>query len=170
MWTIGIKSSIITVLGLIAYGLLVQTMGGTHLLPENLVGGIGIGLGICSSHYHYKAARQGQMTYREGLQLGLLVSGGVGIVQGLLIYAYTKYIDLNFIDQLIATAEAALQQRHLDATVVEASVRLMQQYVTPAFLLVAHLSSTIVLGLAWALFIAAWMRTPSQAKEETLRH
>jgi hypothetical protein len=54
MWTIGIKSGLITVLGLIAYGLIVQMMK----LEQTLWGKLDyvvLALGIYVGHYHYKA-------------------------------------------------------------------------------------------------------------------
>ncbi|XWN35068.1 MAG: DUF4199 domain-containing protein [Roseivirga sp.] len=159
MWSIGIKSGVITVLGLLAYGLVVQTLGWHHPLLENLAYGV-MALGIYSGHYHYKAARQGLMTYREGLQLGLIVSAFVGIVQGLLIYVHTKYIDLAFIDQLMASIQVALQKRNLDEASVATSVRFLQQYVTPFLLSISTSVSTVLMGLVLTLIIAAYARSP----------
>ena len=66
MWSISIKSGVISVLGLLAYGLIMQTLGWHHPLLENLAYGV-MALSIYSGHAHYRAARLGVMTYYDCL-------------------------------------------------------------------------------------------------------
>lgn len=156
MWTIGIKSGLITVLGLIAYELLVQIMGLQHSLWGNL-GSLVLALGIYSGHYYYKAANSGRMTYRQGLKLGLIIVSFAGLANALPAYLYTKFMDDTFIVQLTENIKKALQQPAVDEAITEKAVQLIQ-HMTPEFLLIGILVSTVLLGFSFTLVIAAFSK------------
>jgi len=164
MWTIGIKSGLVTILGLIAYGQVVQLMGLQYSLWGNL-GPVVLALGIYSGHYYYKAANSGLMTYRQGLKLGLVIVSFVGLVNALPVYLYTKFMDASFIAQLAESIQKALHQTAIDETFTTKAVQLIQ-HMTPEFLLVGIFVSTVLLGFACTLIIAAFSKhskkTPQQ--------
>lgn len=164
MWSIGIKSGIITVLGLILYGLAVQMIGLQYPLQGSLEYLV-LALGIYSGHYYYKAAHQGLLTYKEGLKLGLIVVAFTGLLNGLLVYLYARDQGLIFIKQLTSKVQEALQQMGTDENSLEEIVQLLQQHATPGLLLLGTLFSTILLGFILTLVIATFSRnskaTPS---------
>ena len=156
MRTIGIKSGLITVLGLLAYGLVIQRMGLQYSWWGNLEYVV-LALGIYSGHYYYKAANNGSMTYQQGFRLGLIISSFTGLVNALPIYLYLKSIDASYIVPLTENVQSALQRQGIDATVVEKVVRFMK-HMTPEFLLMGILISTLLLGIALTLVIAAFSK------------
>jgi len=156
MRAIGIKSGVITVLGLLAYGLVIQLMGLQYAWWGNLEYVV-LALGIYSGHYYYKAANNGSMTYQQGFRLGLIISAFTGLVNALPIYLYLKSIDASYIVPLTENVQRSLQKQGIDATVVEKVVRFMK-HMTPEFLLMGILISTLLLGIALTLVIAAFSR------------
>ncbi|MEM9417392.1 MAG: DUF4199 domain-containing protein [Bacteroidota bacterium] len=164
MWIIGLKSGIITVLGLMAYGLLVMSLG----LQPSQGGGLEyvvLALGIYSGHYYYKAANNGLMTYPQGLKLGLIITSFTGLVNGLIIYLYTQRADPAWIGNLTKNVQKGLQQKGIGAPMIE-EVGQWMQHLTPALLGIGTFASTVLLGFALALVVTAFSKSlkkvPSQ--------
>ena len=156
MWLIGIKSGLITVLGLMAYGLLAPMIGLQAPPWSSLAYGV-LALGIYSGHYYYKVANSGAMTYRQGLKLGLIVSVFTGLIQGSTIYLYTAFAGAAYLQQLTASVLKALQQKGVAASTLQEVAQCME-HMTPAFFFFGTLGSTVLLGFAFTLVIAALAR------------
>ena len=163
MWTIGIKSGLITVLGLIAYGLVVQFMGLHHALWSRL-DYVVLALGIYSGHYYYKAANNGLMTYKQGLGLGLISTSFAGLVNALPIYLYIKLTDASFIVQLTENVQKTMQQKGIDEATTAILVHAMQ-HMTPEFLVIGAFGSTVLLGFAFTLIIATFSKHPKKTSQ-----
>ena len=88
----------------------------------------------------------------------LIICAFVGIVHVFLIYMLTQFIDAALISQLIAGIQANLQEKGLDEASIATVVRLLQQYVTPSFLLMTTLVGTVLVGFVFTLVIAAYTR------------
>src|SRR3569623_1738341 len=161
MWTIGIKSGLITVLSVIAYGLIVQLMGLQHSSWGNLYYAV-LALGIYSGHYYYKAANNVTMTYKQGLGLGGIVILFVGLANTLPLYLYTKFIDTSFILQLTETIQKAWQQKDLDEVMTGKVIQFIQ-HMNPELLSIGTFLSTILLGFALTLIIAVFSKRPPKA-------
>jgi hypothetical protein len=164
MWTIGIKSGLITVLGLIAYGLIVQLMGLQHSLWGDL-GSVVLAIGIYSGHYYYKAVNNDSMTYKQGLKLGLVVVSFAGLANTLPLYLHTKFVDASFIVQLAESIRKSLQQRSIDEAIIEKAVKFIQN-MTPEFVLIGTFFSIMLLGFSFTLIIAAFSK---HSKKTTLQ-
>ncbi len=111
MWSIGIRSGIITVLALVAYGLLVQTFN----LQTSVWGNweyIIFALGIYSGHYFYKQANKGYMTYGQAVQVGSMVAAFTGIISGVASYLVSQFVDPGFINRLLITIRVIFQQQN----------------------------------------------------------
>ncbi len=165
MWLIGIKSGVITVLGLMAYGLIAPMLG----LQHSLWGGLAyvvLALGIYSGHYYYKAANNGLMTYQQGLKLGLIVISFTGLVNGLIVYLHAKLLDPCFIEKLNKSIQKALQQKGLNEAMIE-KVGQMMQHTTPALLLLGTFVGNVLLGFALTLVIAWFSSYPKKAKRSS---
>jgi hypothetical protein len=157
MWLIGIRSGIIAVLGLIAYGLLVdlwhlQASIWGHL--EHMV----LALGIYSSHYYYKQAHQGYMTYGQGIQIGLIVVAFTGAVTGISSYLVSTFLDPGFIKRLAASVQASLEQPGLQEESSQKVLAFMETTLTPQTLSILIFLSTCLIGLFLNLVIAAFAK------------
>ncbi|MHA7877980.1 MAG: DUF4199 domain-containing protein [Bacteroidota bacterium] len=159
MWSIGIKSGLITVLGLIAYGLIVQLIGLQHVLWDNLTFLV-LALGIYSGHYYFKAANNGSMSYKQGLKLGLIIVTFTSLVNALPIYLYAQWAGA-FIVQLQENVQRTLQQTATKETATERMMQLVQ-HMTPALLCIGIFVSTMVLGLLFTLGITAFSKHTSK--------
>ena len=157
MWLTGIKSGVITVLGLITYELIVQMMHLKGSLLGNLAYGV-LALGIYSGHYYYKAANENLMTYRQGLKLGLIVTSFTGLVNGLISYVNARFVDPTFIQKLIDSIQLALQQSSLDKETIQKAAQIVEAHLTPMLLLIATIIPTLLLGLIFTLVITAFSK------------
>jgi Protein of unknown function (DUF4199) len=158
MWTVGIKSGLITFLGLFAYGLIAELMRPQHVLSSNLAHVV-LALGIYSGHYYYKAVNHGSMTYKQGLKLGLIVTSFVGLVNAFLVYLYTKLINGSLIVHLTQGVQNTLRQEGMEETTTEKIVLLLQ-HMAPELLLISTLAGTILIGFVFTLVIAVFSRHP----------
>jgi hypothetical protein len=162
MWTIGIKSGLITLLGLISYGLIVELTGLQYLLWSN-VEHVVLALGIYSGHYYYKTVNQGLMTYKQGLKLGFITTSFVGLVNALSVYLYTKLIDGALIVQLTEGVQDTLRKKGIEESITEKVVWGLQR-ISPELLLIGTLVSTVLLGFFFTLAIAAFSRHPRRPR------
>lgn len=161
MWNIGIKSGIITFLGLIAYGLLLPSLGLSGGGLEYVV----IALGIYSGHYYYKAANDGLMSYTQGLKLGLIVVSLTGLANGFIIYFSTKYADPTLLEQLTTNIQETLQRRSVGEPMIEEVGQLMQ-HMSPALLGIGTFVSTVLIGFAVTLLVSAFSRSSTSATSQ----
>lgn len=121
MWSIGIKSGAITVLLLVVYSATLQLAGWGQSSWGNIEYILFV-VGIYSAHYYFKRANGGLMTYREGLKLGLIVTGIVGFFIALSNYVQVRYIDPEMLPKLAEALRKGLEQRGLnDSTVTQVS-------------------------------------------------
>lgn len=156
MWLIGIRSGIITVLALIAYGLLVDLLR----LQASIWGHLELtvfALGIYSSHYYYKQAHQGYMTYGQGIRIGLMVVAFTGIVIGISSYLVSKFLDPGFIKQSIASLQVGLEQSGVSED-NRRLLALMESSLTPQTLSILTCLSTYLVGFILNLLIAAFTK------------
>jgi len=161
MWLIGIRSGIITILALIVYGLLIQTLQLQSSIWSNL-GPVVFAIGIYSGHYYYRYANRGYMSYSEGVQVGLIVVAFTGIVSGLLSYGVAKFVDPNFTRLIRENIKLSLQQNQPNEEKVQALTHLLDAYVTPEFLLVIIPLTTLLVGFIFNLVIAAFTKRTKQ--------
>lgn len=160
MWLIGIRSGIITVLGLIAYGLFVQMMN----LSTSLWGSLEyvvFALGIYSGHYYYKYANRGFMTYGKGIQVGLIVVTFTGLVSSVVSYT-AAFVDPSFTKRIISGVKIALQQNYIDEGNIQEVVRFIEANMTPELLLGITLLATLLTGLVFTLVITVFSKRSEQ--------
>ena len=160
MWIIGLKSGIITFLGLIAYGLLLPSLGLSGGGLEYVV----IALGIYSGHYYYKADNNGLMSYTQGLKLGLIVAASTGLANGLIIYFSMRHADPELLEKLTTNIQETLQRRSVGEPIIEEVGRLMQ-HMSPALLGFGVFASTVLLGFAITLLVSAFSRSSTSQEE-----
>ena len=161
MWLIGIRSGIITILLLIAYGMIVQMMQLKSSIWGNLEHVV-FAIGIYSGHYYYKYAHKGYMTYREGVQVGLIVAGFTALVSGAFTYGVAKFVDPFFTKKMVASIKVALQQNQLEEGKVQEIVHFIEANMTPGVLLVIIPLATLLVGFIFNLIIAIFSRHAKQ--------
>lgn len=163
MWIIGSKSGLITVLGLIAYGLIKPKI----LLQSSLWGNLEyvvIALGIYSGHYYYKVANNGLMTYKQGLKLGLIITSFTGLINSFIIYLYAKFLPYALAEELTQNVKTALQQKGITAAMIEEVLQLIQ-HMSPKLLSMGTFISTVLIGFIITLVVAAFSRRTTRSTD-----
>lgn len=160
MWSIGIKSGIITFLGLIAYGLLIPNLGLSGL--EYVV----LSLGVYSGHYYYKAANNNLMSYGQGLKLGLIIVSFTGLINGLIMSFAIMHADPVLLEKLTENVQKVLQKKGISEPIIEEAGQLMLN-MSPVLLGLGIFVSTVLLGFALTLLVSAFSRSsPSTTNQE----
>lgn len=152
MWSIGIKSGVITFLGLIAYGLLIPNFGLSGL--EYVV----LSLGIYSGHYYYKAANNNLMSYGQGLKLGLIIVSFTGFINGLIMYFIIKHTDPVLLEKLTENVQKVLQKKGISAPIIEETGQLLL-HMSPVLLGLGIFFSTVLLGFSLTLLVSVFSRS-----------
>lgn len=161
MWSIGIRSGIITILFIIIYGLIIQTIQLQSAVWSNLVY-LALALGIYSGHYYYKSANNGYMTYRQGVQVGAIVVGFTALVSGMSTYAVVKYIDPLLIERILAQIRILLQQNQFKEESMQEFIYFIAATITPGFLSTIIFFTILLIGLILDLIIAVFSRCAKQ--------
>lgn len=160
MWSIGIKSGIITALGLVAYILVIQIIELMGPLGDKLVYAVLL-LGIYSGHYFYKSANSGFMSYTEGVKVGLVVVFSAVLLLGLVSYMCVRLMDTMLREKLLSGVQQALQTKGVD----EDTIAFIMHYMTPERLVFASLLSILLTGCVFTLIIPIFSRNPRKSVE-----
>jgi hypothetical protein len=154
MWRIAIRSSIITLLGFVAYGLLVQTLR----LNGPIVGSLEYVVfmaGIYSAHYDYKATHKQQMTYGKGIKLGLMTVFLTALWASAIVYGMIRYYGKKLILLLLKDMEIFLQQAPSQHPSSQASPSWLALLDNPLVLSIAIFVSILLTGTVLT-FILSW--------------
>ena len=155
MWPIGIRSSIITLLLIMTYGLMLP-MGLLKYAGSSNLGHVIFGLGIYSGHYYYKRACEGRLRYREAVQVGFIIVGVTAGTIALLSYCIAKFVDPLLVSHIMEHMKSTLQQSHVDATSAEVIMPTLVSYLTPARFALSIALTILIPGIILNLSIAVF--------------
>jgi hypothetical protein len=157
MWLIGIRSGIITLLALIAYTLLVQIFG----LKNSILGHMEytvFGLGIYSAMFYYKSANNNTITYKQGLQVGMIAVFFTSIAVSVLTYIMLLLYGNHFTDGLLIEFKKSIQQIDPNSNATQNSIALIESMFASKFLALLTFLSISFTGFIFTLFIALFSR------------
>ncbi|MEN0016357.1 MAG: DUF4199 domain-containing protein [Bacteroidota bacterium] len=155
MWPIGIRSSIITLLLIMTYGLMLS-MGLLKYVGSSNLGHVIFGLGIYSGHYYYKRACEGRLRYREAVQVGLIIVGITAGTIASLSYCIVKFVDPLLVSHTMEHMKSTLQQSHVDASRAETIIPALVSYLTPAGFALSIALTILIPGIILNLVIAVF--------------
>lgn len=148
-----LRSGIITMLMLIIYALLLQTNQYLESNLKNLEYFI-FALGIYSGQYFYKKSNNKIMSYKEGLQIGSIVSVFSASIMALFNYVYAKRINPDFAKSLFNNVVKNIRNiKNADIEPIQNKLITLQKYLTPKMLVIITFITITIIGIFITMLI-----------------
>jgi hypothetical protein len=112
-------------------------------------------VGIVLAHQHFKKENGGYMRYSQGLGIGSLLSVIVGLLSGIFMYIYIKFIDSSTMERMRDIQVAELEKRNMTEEQIEQAMAITDKMMGPEMLVVWVIVGTLFLGFILSLIIAA---------------
>jgi flagellar biosynthesis protein FlhB len=116
-------------------------------------------MGIYSAHYYYKYANNGSMSYKQGIQVGMITVLFTSLVISLLTYTFLLVYGAHFMNALLLELKAGLQQLGTSDANNNFIKSFTELILTPKSLVMAIFFSITLTGFIFTLFITLFSRT-----------
>lgn len=101
------------------------------------------------------------MGYGQGLGVGTMVSGVVGLLSGAFVYLYTTVVDPSVLTRMMDKARAELEAKGtMSDAQVDQALAWSAKFTTGPYMLIFSVLFTLVLGLLISLVVAAFVKNP----------
>ena len=115
-----------------------------------------LGVGILLACRFFKQANGGFMSYGQGLGIGTVLSGVVGVLSAIFTFIYVNYMDTTFVSRAMEKARAGMEARGgMSEEQIEQGTAMAAKFMTPTFLFVGAILGTLFFGFLLSLVIAA---------------
>jgi hypothetical protein len=111
--------------------------------------------GIVMAHKHFKKENGNDLTYGQGLGIGSLLSLIVGLMSGIFMYIYIKFIDDSFLDTVRDKQIAELEKRNMSEEQIEQAMAITDKMMGPEIMVVSVILVTLLAGFLLSLIISA---------------
>ncbi|MGV3505584.1 MAG: DUF4199 domain-containing protein [Adhaeribacter sp.] len=142
----------------VIYSLILYVSG----LSENkLISGLGFLIligGIVMAHTYFKKENGGYMTYGQGLGIGSLLSVIVGVMSGIFMYIYIKFIDSAYLERIRDMQMAELEKRNMSEEQMEHAMAMTDKLMGPEMLVVWSIIGSLLMGFLISLLISAFTK------------
>ncbi len=101
---------------------------------------------------------KGVMSYSQGLGMGTLIMVIGGIIGMAYSYVFVKYIDPDFINQMVQAQEEAMLQKGMDEASIERAMEFTEKLRSPGVLAIVGLISMLFYGFIASLVISAFLK------------
>lgn len=122
-------------------------------------------VGIVLAHKHFKKENGGYLTYGQGLGIGSLLSVVVGLLSGIFMYIYIKFIDSSFLDTMREMQIAELEKRNMSDEQIEQAMAMAGKFMSPEVIAVSIILVTLLMGFLFSLIISAITKHTQPAYE-----
>lgn len=118
-------------------------------------------VGIIMAMRSFKEQSAGFMNYGQGLSVGMMVSGVVGLLSAAFAYVYTTFVDPDMMTRAMDKARADMEAKGtMTDAQIDQAMALSSKFMTGPFMLVFALVGTLILGLIISLIAAAFVKNP----------
>jgi membrane glycosyltransferase len=112
-------------------------------------------VGIILAHKHFKKENGGYMSFGQGLGIGTLLSVILGLMSGIFMYIYIKFIDSSFLERMREMQVAELEKRNMSDEQIEQAMAITDKMMGPEMMVVWAIVATLVMGFLLSLIISA---------------
>jgi hypothetical protein len=117
--------------------------------------------GIVLAMRSFKEQNGGFMGYGQGLSVGMLVSGVVGLLSGAFVYLYTTAVDPSVITRMMDKARADMEAKGtMSDADIDQALAWSAKFATGPFMLLSIVLFTLFFGLLISLIAAAFVKNP----------
>ncbi len=162
---IGLKYGLITGLVLAAYTLillLTDLSTNTWLSSASFIVLI---VGMVIAHKAFKNEGDGFMAYGQGLGIGTIVAGIGGAVSSVFSYIYMKFIDTNYMNNVVEKTRADLQAQGMDDDQIDQVLEMSASFRTPEMSVIIGIVVFIIIGFIIALIVSAFTKNTNPELE-----
>jgi hypothetical protein len=112
-------------------------------------------VGIILAHKHFKRENGGYMSFGQGLGIGSLLSVILGVMSGIFMYIYMKFIDSSFLERMREMQVAELEKRNMSDEQIEQAMAITDKMMGPEMMVVWAIVATLLMGFLLSLIISA---------------
>jgi uncharacterized membrane protein YraQ (UPF0718 family) len=117
--------------------------------------------GIVQAMRSFKEQNGGFMGYGQGLSVGMVVSGVVGLLSGVFIYFYTTAVDPSVITRMMDKARTDMEAKgNMSDAQIDQAMAWSAKFTTGPVMLAFAIVGTLVMGLLISLIVAAFVKNP----------
>jgi hypothetical protein len=154
----GLNSGLIVGLAAVIYSFILLMLDlSTHKVLNNLSFLIILG-GIIWAHQNYKKTGDGSMSYGEGLGIGTVLSGVVGLFSGIFMVIYITLIDPNYLSRIMAQEMVKLQDQGISQSQIDQMEGFTSFFQSPIFIFFSALIGSIFAGFILSLIVSAFTK------------
>jgi len=112
-------------------------------------------VGIYLAHKHFKNENGGYMSYGQGLGIGTLLSGIVGLLSGIFTFIYMQFIDTGLMERAQEMQIVELEKRGMSEEQIEQALKMAQSFTSPGMMIVWSIVAFLFVGFLFSLIISA---------------
>lgn len=117
--------------------------------------------GIVLAMRNFKLQNAGFMSYGQGIGVGVVLSGIVGVLSGIFIYVYTALIDPSVITRMMDKARADMEAKGtMSDAQIDQALAWSTKFTTGPAMFIFAIVGTVVIGLIISLIAAAFVKNP----------
>lgn len=131
-----------------------QNSGVRFLTIAVLVGGIILAMRT------FKEQNSGFMGYGQGLSIGMLTSGIVGLLSGAFIYLYVSVVDPSVLTRITDKARVDMEAKGMSDVQIDQAMTWTAKFTTAPYMFGFTVLFTLFLGLFISLLVAAFVKNP----------
>ncbi len=165
VWQIGIKYGLIAGLILTVYSLILYFAELTANIWLNMVPFIILIIGFILAHRSFKEEGNGYMNYGQGLGIGTIVAGISGFISSLFSYIYIKFINPEYLANILEEQRIALEDQGLDDEQIDQFLSIFETLRTPEVSLITGVIFMIIFGFILSLIVSAFTKKTDPALE-----
>jgi hypothetical protein len=163
VWQTGIKFGLITGLILTVYSLILYFLELTSNTWLNLISFIILIIGLVYAHWSFKTNGNGFMSYGQGLGIGTIVAGVSGILSSLFSYIYVKFINPDYMANVLEEQRIALEDQGFDDEQIDQALAIFEAFRTPEVSLLTGIIFMIIFGFILSLIVSAFTKKTDPA-------
>lgn len=116
-----------------------------------------VGVFMAIKNYRDKL-NNGLLSFGNGFSIGLLIFIFSGIISAIFSYVLFTYIAPELIDKITAAAEENLLNKGIPEDMIETQMAMAKKFMSPTFMVLTSLISSVVIGAIISLIIAAILK------------
>jgi hypothetical protein len=101
---------------------------------------------------------RGFITYGQSLGAGVVIMLYYAIIAAIFGYILYKFLDPGLIDKMLMVAEEAMIEQGIPESAMEQGLKVQKKLMTPGFMAIASIFSTMLIGTIIALLISIFTR------------
>lgn len=118
-------------------------------------------VGIILAMRNFKLQNAGFMGYGQGLSVGMVVSGIVGVLSAIFIYVYTTLIDPSVMTRMMDKTRAEMEAKGtMSDAQIDQAMAWSAKFATGPVIFAFTIVITLIVGLIFSLLIAAFVKNP----------